>query len=189
MSKRVITFLGLPGAGKSTQINLLGQTIEATAIHINKIDQILFLEIANLRTDFKERVRVSSATQLDQEFLETAQRQETAWIVLDGFPRNVVQAERMLSHARQHQWYLDNIYLNFPGISAAAFSISRQQKRAQEESRTETAEDRMAKLKRAFLKDLEAINFLKNSKTSFHQVDCTMPPLEVAKEILSIISR
>lgn len=175
--KKIICFLGLPGAGKGTQISEIETATGSKVFHLGK-----FAKDAGLRDESK-RKEGKLLEGLDQKFLDLISKSSDKEIILDGFPRSVEQAELLVSMAKQNVWEIKVVNLKFPDASAADLSLQRQLSRAQAVGEELDQKRYLGKIDRALAMDIAAIEKLTNLGVPTYTVDATLPQDRVTEAV------
>ena len=111
---KIVVLLGLPGAGKGTQARLLAEKLDASVIGVG---DLLRKEI-KLRSEIGKIIRpiVESGGMPDLPLVmkvlnQHLEQQAAERIILDGFPRNIVQAEVLEKLLKEKNWQLEAVFL------------------------------------------------------------------------------
>lgn len=164
-TKRIIVFLGMPGAGKSTQVNEIVEATGAPVYHLGKFakrlqesDPTLQAEIAQTRAEGK------LITGLDELFLAEINNDPAEEIILDGFPRAIDQLVMLQDQALMNRWKLEVVYVSFPKENALELSMQRQVSRHVQEKGQPPAEidtkKFAGKIARAVEQDMQVVEAL-----------------------------
>lgn len=188
--KKVICFIGLPGAGKSTQIKEIKEATGAETFHLVKVDGILHLEhsgnkkeVKALLDEKKRHGELLDVHGIDELFLSEVAKTESLHVILDGFPRSIPQAERLFEAAEREGWELQVIHLTFPEGREIEESFERQSKRAKEQKNQEDEAVFLKKMTRAVNKDMAALQAIRRIGVKLTEFDCAKSPQEISEEI------
>jgi len=207
----IIGFIGIPGSGKSTQIEILkaklsGKTVLASipAMVKNKRGFHKFLTQADIiklnqfhyKTDASREKGELAPIELDELLFEVCLKRifnEKTNIILDGMPRGIKQAEifwEMAQSSHKSNFFL--AHLVFPE-NQAANSFHRQYLRAVENKGLLQAYSELDKF-RTKIKVYEgdtmaACRFLQDKAIGYFEVDCSDTKTQVAKNIFENFSR
>lgn len=178
-AKTVVCFLGLPGAGKSTQIDTVKESTGASVYHVGKFARIKGL------SEHDETIRREGKLLEghDEAFIEHALSDPNRIIILDGFPRSVQQAELLLEALKRTGIALKVMNMDF-GAQGVRLSYARQTSRAAQ-SAIDRADDTryLGKIQRAIDQDLSAIQYLKQRGAAVNDIDAMQSQERIAGQI------
>jgi adenylate kinase family enzyme len=183
--KQIIIFLGMPGAGKSTQINEISSITEAPVYHMGKFAKSIEQNNPELKRRRQEtRAQGKLLEGLDELFLAQIINDTSETIILDGFPRSIDQLVLLQDQALINQWQLQVVYVSFPPENAKALSLERQVSRFRQERGHEPSEQEMStflgKIDRAVDQDLKVVEALLHTGVgNVVTIDGTKPFSEV----------
>ena len=124
-ARTLFTLDGIPGAGKSTTQRWLQPALGAAYFSMAR-----FAEARGVSAD--ERRQHQLATEqphpVDTAFLEQLAACSSRFVVLEKFPRSVIEATAMLEFVRRHGWRFEVLHLRLPG-DAIELSTRRQLER------------------------------------------------------------
>ena len=175
--KKVICFLGLPGAGKTTQIQELKSATGAPVFHMGK-----FAKETGQR-DESRRAKGELLEGLDEQFLERVAESSHSYLILDGFPRSPQQSQLLLEMATQKGWDVEVVHLAFSKNEEEETSFRRQVDRAEAGGEQLDEERFRGKIRRALNMDMAALASLQEKGGKVLELDATRPQSEITKEI------
>lgn len=161
-SKRFVCVLGMPGAGKSTQIAHLQGMLGAESFHVGTFARESGDEEVLLRRD-EARSKGELIKGLEADFLKKAGEEFAkgqSYTILDGFPRSKDQLDFLVKYCDERGIGVEILNLSFPADKAEELSFDRQLIRELRKGRpvSEDTEVKMhGKIKRAIAMDMEAI--------------------------------
>ena len=121
-SRTLILLDGIPGAGKSTTVQWLKPAVGATWLSMAR-----FAGAAGVSRD--ERMAHEFSTHaphpVDFQFLAAIDALPGAWVLLEKFPRSVVEAIALLDAVHANGWRFEVLHLQLPG-DCVARSVERQ---------------------------------------------------------------
>lgn len=180
----VITLLGMPGSGKSTQSARLRRE-GALSIHLEKIDGELMLD----RQPGGELMPVGGAEPDPRAIIDAVlgavRREMPATVVLDSFPRTEAQAEALVIECRARGWLLVAVELDLD----AEGSLLRQRERSMVTSTPSDEALYLRKIARATKKDMRAIAALDRLGVVVIKVDASRDADEVEYSVSAAIRR
>jgi RimJ/RimL family protein N-acetyltransferase/adenylate kinase family enzyme len=180
--KQVLCFLGLPGAGKTTQINEIQDIIGAEVVHAGKLAKQKGVphEAARSKGKLIEGV--------DEMVLDEVDGQELPYVILDGFPRSDAQAQKLLERAEQEGWDVHTLYFTFPEGQEVEASFERQMARDSVEKPGIDHTDRIVgKIKRSVEDDMSAIKRLIDEQASIHVINAEANKREITSELYEVL--
>jgi len=195
--KTYISFLGMPGAGKSTQIGQLTSVIGAPpAYHMGAFAK---------KDDRKieQGAKGSLIQGLDEEFLETVAKDNSPRVVLDGFPRSIDQLRLLEERAGREGADVQYIFLDFvpemegevmsfisederdrvPGTDQVRQSYVRQLERDKNTGREPDHERYVGKIERALAQDMAVVKELRRQGKDPFTLDARTSPDEITDAI------
>ncbi len=184
--KSVTCFVGMPGAGKSTQIERLRSYTGAPTFHLSKVAKSLPLElevdgksrpVAELLEEQRKKGELLSG--LDDIFLKQVADSPEPNVILDGFPRSPEQAEHLVAAARQNNWAVHVIHL----ASDVKHAWHHQIKRAKNTGTKPDIERFDGKINRAIKKDIPAIGALASAGVPVSRIEAEDDKEKIAGEI------
>jgi adenylate kinase family enzyme len=186
LMKKIIIFCGLPGVGKSTQIDLLAHTMGATAMHLGKLVKGLTGELAESAQ--KVRAQGGLVEGLDEMFLDEVHVSQSKTVILDGFPRSVKQVDVLQQYATKYGWELTLVRIDWPeGTNWKDQSMSRQNSRARSKGPEIVVSDYKdlfeGKIERAMRCDIPAAAKLEEIGVTTIRLDATKSVGETSREL------
>lgn len=172
--KKVICFLGMPGSGKSTQINFLQENLTCCKVfHVGKYASSLNLP----------KQKDGSLLQgLDEGFLTHVKDNESDIIILDGFPRSLEQLDKLITFAKHSNWQLSFIHIAFPKGKERETSLQRQIGREGSNDMVRL----LGKIERAMECDLAVVDRVRRFN-SYYEIDALLSIDEIKKAVASCI--
>lgn len=188
--KTIFCFVGLPGVGKTTQIENIRIITGADTFHLGKFAKELPIEHTTSDQTYSATPVNTEALRktgdliagLDEIFLDTVNSSHNKTIILDGFPRSPKQAEDLYTYATSHDWDIQIVHLQF-SEDAIQQSFQRQVARAQKEGKEIDTERFLGKLTRAVEKDMAALQTLATMGIDVAHVTATQSPDIIFNEI------
>ncbi len=118
----IITLDGIPGAGKSTTQRWLQPALGAAYFSMAR-----FAEARGVSADARRehQLQTGTAHPVDAEFIEALAACDRRFIVLEKFPRSVIEATTLLEAVHRHGWRFEVLHLQLPG-DCVALSTQRQ---------------------------------------------------------------
>lgn len=175
-TKKVFCFLGMPGSGKSTQINFLNSEIENCKVfHVGKFSKALSIP---------KKSDGSLIEGLDKAFLDYVKSEMTDFTILDGFPRSIAQLQMLENFANINDWQITYIHIAFPVGMEESLSLQRQISREGDSDIIRIK----GKIKRALECDMQVIKSIYENSNYFHIDAINKSEIvrkEVAKAVLS----
>lgn len=116
-----LVFMGIQGSGKGTQASLMEQNVGLAHINIGE----RFRQHIKTETDLGEEAKhyveqgLLCPDELAYRLIDESMRENPRGFVLDGFPRNLAQAEYLLEH-----YHIDRVFLFDLKIETAIERIS-----------------------------------------------------------------
>lgn len=175
--KRAICVLGLPGAGKTTQIEELHNALGAPVFHVGKLAKAIG------KRDEERRKRGELLEGLNEEFMERVKAAPNENVILDGFPRSPEQAELLLVTAQREGWEVEVIHLAFPEGQEVETSYHRQSSRAHLAGEELDEARFRGKIQRALTMDMAALATVREKGGKILDVDATQPRTNVTTKI------
>lgn len=131
-ARTIITLDGIPGAGKSTTLRWLQPALGAEYLSMAR-----FAETHGVTADERRRHQLTTGTAhpVDDVFIQRIADSAKQYILLEKFPRSVIEAATMLRAAQAHGWRLEVLHLGLPG-DCVALSTRRQIERGPRRGRT-----------------------------------------------------
>ncbi len=128
----IITLDGIPGAGKSTTQRWLQPALGAAYFSMAR-----FAEARGVSADTRRehQLQTGKAHPVDAAFIAALAACDRRFIVLEKFPRSVIEAATMLEAAHRHGWRFEVLHLRLPG-DCVALSTQRQIDRGPRHGRT-----------------------------------------------------
>ena len=120
--KLIITLDGIPGAGKSTTQKWLQPALGAAYFSMARFAESRGVSAEDRRG---HQLQTGTAHPVDRAFIATLASCDRRCIVLEKFPRSVIEATTMLEAARRHGWRFEVLHLELPG-DCVALSTRRQ---------------------------------------------------------------
>lgn len=120
--RTVLMLDGIPGAGKSTTQRWLQPALGAAYFSMAR-----FAEACGVTADQRRMHQLATSTPhpVDEAFVQLLVDSPARFVVLEKFPRSVVEAGAMLRAAHQHGWRFEVLHLTLPG-DCVAKSVERQ---------------------------------------------------------------
>ena len=176
----------MPGSGKSTQIERLQSRTEAPWFHLAKIDGVLHLEIDGRATSISQLAGKPSWSreELDQVIFVQVKLQTSKYVILDGFPRSVEQADRLFKAAENYGWFVQVIHLETNIRHAWVNQIRRSRQRGEQPNLAEYND----KIERSLKKDMPAVIALEKLGVKAAHISGIASKDEVERNILSFLS-
>lgn len=111
-ARTVIVFDGIPGAGKSTTLKWLQPALGAAWFSMAR-----FAEAAGVTADQRRehQMRTLGAHPVDAQFIAAIAASDARFVVLEKFPRTVIEAKTMVEAANAHGWRLEVLHFALPG--------------------------------------------------------------------------
>lgn len=121
-ARTLFTLDGIPGAGKSTTQRWLQPALGAAYFSMAR-----FAEARGVTADDRREHQLATRQPhpVDVAFLEQLAACPSRFVVLEKFPRSVVEAAAMLQFVRRHGWRFEVLHLHLPG-DAVELSTRRQ---------------------------------------------------------------
>jgi adenylate kinase family enzyme len=173
LPKKVYSFLGPPGCGKSVLLKKLRNRFSLEPVHMGTFARSL----GDVSPENEERSATGELLEgYDERLLERISGCRDAAILLDGFPRSIEQAEKLLLAARRDAWTPIVVHLSFPEGAEVRFSLSRQHGRLVAKSKggeIDREEERRAilKIKRASEIDVFVVEALRLAGVEVIELD------------------
>lgn len=185
VTKFIICFVGLPGSGKSTQIERLQSRTRTPWFHLVKIDDVLHLEIDGRATSISQLAGKPgwSREELDQVVFAQVKAQESKHVILDGFPRSIEQADRLFKAAEDYGWCVQVIHLETNIRHAWGHQIRRSRQRGEMPDLSEYN----GKIERSLKKDIPAVIALEKLGVKAAHISGIAGKDEVERNILSFL--
>lgn len=186
--KTVYCFVGLPGVGKSSQIDRLANIIGAKVNHVGKLAKSIGISneesvLEQKRSgDLIEYIDEVSGLTLDQIFLENAFENNDQGVILDGFPRSPKQAEFLIQELQKRNYQLKIINLQIPE-NPVETSMQRQVSRDEKKGNDLDYNRFFGKIQRGLNFDLEALKFLQDVGLDVINIDSSKPKQEVFEQL------
>lgn len=182
-AKRIIYFDGLPGTGKTTQIDLLRAAIGAEYISLGK-----FAAARDVSQGARKRHQLRTLTlhDCDRDFLEALRRAQTPYVIIEKMPRTPVEALALHDLAAQEGWELHAIHLTFPGDPVAE-SARRQIERGPREGEPWADSYPYWRALRALARDSSGRRTLADLGVPVHRIDAGMGRDQVTSAIRSAL--
>ncbi len=161
-SKRFVCVLGMPGAGKSTQIAHLQGMLGAESFHVGTFARESGDEEVLLKRD-SARSKGELIEGLEEGFLKKASQEFAkgqSYAILDGFPRSKDQLDFLVRYCDERGIGVEILNLSFPPDRAEELSFDRQLIRELRKGKPVSADTEAkmhGKIKRAIAMDMEAI--------------------------------
>ena len=153
--KTVIVFLGWAGCGKTTQIELLKNSLKCEVYHMGRFAS---------KIGAVKRADGGLIEGLDNLFISHIESDVNEFCILDGFPRSVEQLLLIKKVAAEKAWNIIYFHLAFPKGQESEISMQRQTSRAG----LEKADARiLGKIDRCAEKDMSVINALQGQENYF----------------------
>ncbi|MSU55172.1 MAG: hypothetical protein EXS46_01365 [Candidatus Taylorbacteria bacterium] len=196
-SKTWISFLGMPGAGKSTQIERLTSVIGAPpAYHMGAFAK-------KSDKNIEKGGKGSLIQGLDEDFLVTIAKDSSPRVVLDGFPRSLEQLRLLEMEAQKAGADMEFIFLDFvpsvegevmiftsederarvSGTDQVRQSYVRQLERDAKSGREPDHEKYVGKIERALAQDMAVVKELRGRDKAPLTIDAQQSPDEIADAI------
>ncbi len=182
--KHIVCFVGMPGAGKTTQIEALQGYTGAPVFHLAKVAKTLNLEkdgvqvpVADLMEEKRKMGELIEG--LDDLFLAEVANSKQGIAILDGFPRSPDQAAHLLAYAAKNRWHIDVVYLE----SDVHHAWRHQVRRAKNSNENVDWERFDGKIDRAIRKDIPAVQALKSAGVPITELDATRDKKDLKGEI------
>jgi adenylate kinase len=190
MRYKTILLFGAPGSGKGTQGKILGSIPGFFHTACGDVFRQLDLksELGRVFWEYSSQGKLvpdDLTVRLWKDFIDGAERTnrfhpETEILVLDGIPRNAVQAKLMDEH-------LDVIKVIYLVCTDMSKMVERLKRRALKENRIDDANDKVIQ-NRMEVYERETHPVLEHySKDKIAQVDATMSQIRVLRSIIEII--
>lgn len=125
MTNLLVIILGLPGAGKTTQVRRLKKK-GFVGLHPGKFAYLQGLTLSQTPSR-EELLAIPGLTQAFLNKVDSVLKDQS--VVLDGFPRSSEQAVTLDRLALERKWMIKVIYLCFPAGQELCLSIERQSSR------------------------------------------------------------
>lgn len=121
-ARTLFTLDGIPGAGKSTTQRWLQPALGAAYFSMAR-----FAEARGVSADERREHQLATRQPhpVDVAFLEQLAACPSRFVVLEKFPRSVVESAAMLEFVRRHGWRFEVLHLQLPG-DAVTLSTQRQ---------------------------------------------------------------
>ena len=170
----IITLDGIPGAGKSTTQKWLQPALGAAYFSMAR-----FAESRGVSADDRRahQLQTGMAHPVDEEFLATLASCDRAFIVLEKFPRSVIEATSMLEAAHRHGWRFEVLHLELPG-DCVALSTQRQIDRGPRHGRMPEPEYAQHRALVHLARATSGRETLRAHGVPIHDFDMTLPPEE-----------
>lgn len=175
-TKRVITLDGIPGAGKSTTQRWLQPALGAAYFSMAR-----FAEARGVTADERRQHQLETGTPhaVDAAFLDAIAQCPSRFVVLEKFPRSVIEATAMLRAAREHGWRFDVVHLQLPG-DCVALSTRRQLERGPRHGRMPEPDYAQHRALVHLARATSGRETLRAAGVPVHAFDTTRPGDEVA---------
>lgn len=185
VKKSIICFVGLPGSGKSTQIERLRERLNSPVFHLAKINGVIHLESDGVPQPIEALAGKSdlSPAELDEVVLNQVINQPSHFVILDGFPRSPEQAERLIVTAQKQGWQLQAVYL----VSDVRHAWRHQIHRARQRGKQPNLAEFNNKIDRSLRKDIPAIYALENMGVRVVHANAKADAARVEEEILAAL--
>jgi hypothetical protein len=179
-ARTFITLDGIPGAGKSTTQKWLMPALGAAYFSMAR-----FAEARGVTADERRRHQLATEPhRVDEAFLETLARSTSRYVLLEKFPRSVIEAVGLLRAARLHGWRFEVLHLQLPG-DCVALSTRRQLERGPRHGRMPEPEYAQHRALVHLARATSGRETLRASGVPIHAFDMTRP----AEENLAAIRR
>lgn len=180
--KQVLCFIGLPGAGKTTQIMQVKKVTGAEVVHAGKTAKKQGVPHEEARSKGKLIEGVNDLV------LNEVADFELPCVILDGFPRSTEQTNTLLTRAKQENWNLSFIYFSFTPGNEVQKSFERQYDRDSVEKPDQDHTMRiLGKIKRSIQDDLSAAKELQNRDIPIHIINAEGDKEEITQELYEIL--
>jgi len=190
--KEVISFLGIPGAGKSKLIEKVSRLLNAPVFHVRELVRIK-PEIKKSEEKFYRNGELLPG--IEDEFLNLVFKSKHENILVDGFPRSLFQALELYRRAKKAGRSVTIVEIQLQSGREVFQSYHRQLNRAAHRERKgllfgsalETEEERiMKKIQRALDLDLYVIEVLRHAGAEILQVDAKDGPSKMLKQFKAL---
>jgi len=181
LRKQVLCFLGLPGTGKTTQINEIKNVLGAEVIHAGKLAKRSGVPYEAARS------KGALIEGIDEMVLDEVEEQELSHVILDGFPRSKAQAQKLMERAREKGWDLNIFHFTFSEGQEVQSSFDRQMSRDAIEKPGEDHTSRIVgKITRSVRQDVSAISHL-TSYTPIHILNAKANKREITTRLYEVL--
>lgn len=173
-AKTLIVLDGIPGAGKSTTLAWLAPALGAAYRSMAR-----FAEAGGVSAEERlgHQLRTGTPHPLDSAFLDELAALPERFVVLEKFPRSVVEAVATLRAAARHGWRLEVLHLVLPG-DAVALSVERQLLRGPRRGRMPEVDHARARAQAHVARASSGRQTLRSNGVPIHRFDMTRPAHE-----------
>jgi adenylate kinase family enzyme len=178
-ARTLITLDGIPGAGKSTTQRWLQPALGASYFSMARFAQAHGVT-AEERMQHQRSTRTPHA--LDEAFLSTLAESDARFIVLEKFPRSVVEAHALLRVVRERGWRFELLHFRLPGDSVAC-SVQRQLDRGPRHGRMPAQAHAQHRALVHLARATSGRETLRAAGVPIHAFDTTSPPEEIARQV------
>jgi hypothetical protein len=182
-AKTVLTLDGIPGAGKSTTQRWLQPALGAAYFSMAR-----FAEARGVTADERRRHQLAHRRPhpVDEAFLEALIASPARFIVLEKFPRSVIESVALLAAAQAHGWRYEVLHLQLPGDCVAS-STQRQLERGPRHGCMPERDDAQHRALVHLSRATSGRETLRTAGVPIHAVDMTQPPEENARRIRQLL--
>ncbi len=182
-AKTVITLDGIPGAGKSTTQRWLQPALGAAYFSMAR-----FAEARGVSADDRRQHQLATGHPhpVDEAFLAALAACPARFIVLEKFPRSVVESTAMVEAARAHGWRFEVLHLQLPGDCVAS-STRRQLERGPRHGRMPEPDYARHRALVHLARATSGRETLRQAAVPLHAVDMTRPAEETARRVRQVL--
>ncbi|MFO0593746.1 MAG: hypothetical protein U0228_00505 [Myxococcaceae bacterium] len=178
-AKTLVLLDGIPGAGKSTALSWLKPAVGAEWRSMAR-----FAAAAQVSRDERMQHELATGTPhvVDEKFLAALDECPAPWVLLEKFPRSVVEAVALLEHVAQRGWRFEVLHLFLPG-DCVATSVQRQLDRGPRHDVMPTPESARHRALAHLARAPSCRESLRSAGVPIHAIDTSQPREQVAATI------